>query len=228
MQPARQNSPRFVVVEGMDGSGKGTHLPFIEACLSAGAGKGAAEATGAAGTRGPSVLVTREPGGSPLAETLRDLVLNRPMDGLTECLTVFAARRDHLTQTIWPALAAGQTVLCDRYLDSSWAYQGAGRGLDPAVLALLSEQVERGGPGPDLVIYFDLPAAVAAARRAQRDAGLAQRDRFEQEDLAFFERVRQGYREAAARRSPQTVAWIDASQTPQDIQKQLSDILVKP
>jgi dTMP kinase len=203
----------FVVVEGIDGSGKSTHLPFIQQVLSA---------------LHHQVVLTREPGGSALAESIRELVLHSPMDGLTECLSVFAARRDHLLQTVWPALRQGQTVLCDRYLDSSWAYQGGGRGVDDGLLEQLSRSVEAGGRGPDLVIYFDLPASVAAQRRAKRDAQLAALDRFELEDVAFFERVRMGYQRAAARRDPRTVHWIDAAQPIESIQKKLKEILSKP
>jgi len=148
------------------------------------------------------------------------------MDGLTECLTVFAARRDHLTQTIWPALRQGQTVLSDRYLDSSWAYQGGGRGVDDALLEQLSQSVEAGGMGPDLVIYFDLPAHLAAQRRAKRDQQAGRLDRFELEDVAFFERVRMGYQKAAGRRPPQAVRWIDAQQPIEFIQNQLKEFIL--
>lgn len=203
----------FVVVEGIDGSGKSTHLPFIQQCLA---------------SRGYQVTLTREPGGSPLAESMRELVLHSPMDGLTECLSVFAARRDHLLQTVWPALRQGRAVLCDRYLDSSWAYQGGGRGVDDGLLEQLSQSVEAGGRGPDLVIYFDLPAGVAAQRRAKRDAQVQALDRFELEDVAFFERVRMGYQRAAARRDPKTVHWVDAEQPIESIQKKLKEILSNP
>ncbi|MFZ9765049.1 MAG: dTMP kinase [Burkholderiaceae bacterium] len=203
----------FVVVEGIDGSGKSTHLPFIQQCLS---------------ELGHQVVLTREPGGSVLAESIRELVLHSPMDGLTECLSVFAARRDHLLQTVWPALRQGQTVLCDRYLDSSWAYQGGRRRVDDGLLEQLSQSVEAGGAGPHLVIYFDLPASVAAQRRAKRDAQVQALDRFELEDVAFFERVRMGYQRAAARRDPKTVHWIDAEQPIESIQRKLKEILSRP
>jgi dTMP kinase len=202
----------FVVVEGIDGSGKSTHLPFIAECLA---------------QRGFEVTLSREPGGSELAESIRGLVLHSPMDGLTECLSVFAARRDHLVKTIWPALRQGRAVLCDRYLDSSWAYQGGGRGVDDGLLEQLSQSVEAGGRGPDLVIYFDLPAQVAAQRRAKRDEQLQALDRFELEDVAFFERVRMGYQRAASRRDPTSVHWIDAEQPIDSIQKMLQKIITK-
>lgn len=164
---------RFVTFEGIDGAGKSSHLEQTVAWLQA---------------RGHSVVQTREPGGTELAERLRDLVLHTTMDALTEALLVFAARRDHLVQQIEPALAAGQTVVCDRFTDATFAYQGGGRGFDAAVLAQLEAWVQQGRQ-PDLTLWFDLPAALAAERRAAVRAP----DRFESQDLAFFERVRAGY-----------------------------------
>ena len=186
-QQARQG--RFISFEGIDGAGKTTH---IEALASL------------ARERGHDVVLTREPGGTPLAEQLRDLVLHAPMDTLTEALLVFAARRDHLTQRILPALARGALVLCDRFTDASFAYQGGGRGFDLAVLSQLEAWVQQGRQ-PDLTIWFDLPAETAAARRGAVRAP----DRFEAQDQAFFERTIQGY----ARRhqqTPQRFARIDA------------------
>lgn len=174
---------RFITFEGIDGAGKSSHIDATVAWLR---------------QRGHDVVVTREPGGTPLAERLRDLVLHAGMDALTEVLLVFAARRDHLVQCIEPALAAGRTVVCDRFTDASFAYQGAGRGFDAHVLAQLEQWVQQGRQ-PDLTLWFDLPAAVAAERRAAVRAP----DRFESQDLAFFERVRSGYAarcEAAPRR----------------------------
>lgn len=168
---------RFITLEGIDGAGKSSHLQAITAWL---------------GERGVPVLLTREPGGTPLAESLRELVLYRPMDALTEALLVFAARRDHLVQVIEPALVAGTTVLCDRFTDATFAYQGGGRGFDLDVLAELERWVQ-GTRQPDLTLWFDVEPTVAAARRAAVRAP----DRFEAEDVAFFVRVRDGY---AARR----------------------------
>jgi len=169
---------RFITFEGIDGAGKSSHIEALAAWLR---------------QRGDEVVVTREPGGTPLAETLRALVLHQPMDALTETLLVFAARRDHLMQGIEPALARGATVLCDRFTDASFAYQGAGRGFDLAVLAQLEAWVQQGRQ-PDLTLWFDLPPAVAAARRAAaRDP-----DRFEMQDSDFFERVRSGYAQRAS------------------------------
>jgi dTMP kinase len=155
--------------------------------------------------RGATVVSTREPGGTPLAEQLRSLVLNVPMDPLTEALLVFAARRDHVQQVIEPALARGDTVLCDRFTDASFAYQGSGRGFDLGVLRQLETWVH-GQRQPDLTIWFDLPAETAAERRGAARAP----DRFEAQDLAFFERVRQGY-QARMDADPGRFARIDSS-----------------
>ncbi|HEU4460616.1 MAG TPA: dTMP kinase [Methylibium sp.] len=170
----------FISFEGIDGAGKSTHIEAIAERLR---------------ERGHIVLRSREPGGTPLAETLRELVLHRPMDALTEALLIFAARRDHLLTTIEPALARGELVLCDRFTDASFAYQGAGRGFDLAVLRALESWVQSNpsNPGelrqPHLTLWFDLDPAIAAERVARaRD-----KDRFEQQDLAFFTRVRDGY-----------------------------------
>jgi dTMP kinase len=169
---------RFITVEGIDGAGKSTHLEAMASWLR---------------ERGHRVLVTREPGGTPLAETLRGLVLHQAMEPLTEALLVFAARRDHLVQQIVPALSRGETVLCDRFTDATFAYQGGGRGFDGAVLAQLERWVQQGRQ-PDLTLWFDLPAAQAAERRAAVRAP----DRFEAQDLAFFQRVQAGYAARAA------------------------------
>ena len=173
---------RFVTFEGIDGAGKSSHIEAVAAWLRA---------------RGHTVLVTREPGGTALAETLRELVLHQPMDGLTETLLVFAARRDHLVQHIEPALQRGETVICDRFTDASFAYQGAGRGFDLATLSTLEAWVQEGRQ-PDLTLWFDLPGATAAARRQ----AVRSPDRFEQQDAAFFARVRAGYARRAALDAP--------------------------
>jgi dTMP kinase len=181
---------RFITFEGIDGAGKSTHIAALAQHL---------QQTGA------TVLCTREPGGTPLAERLRELVLHVPMDPLTEALLVFAARRDHLVHLIEPALARGDTVLCDRFTDATFAYQGAGRGFDAAVLAQLEQWVQ-GERQPDLTLWFDVEAEVAAQRRtAVRTA-----DRFEQQDHAFFERVRAGYA-ARLHAAPQRMQRIDAA-----------------
>ena len=204
--------PRFLVLEGIDGAGKTTHLQFLASRLR---------------QAGQSVVITREPGGSPLAESLREIVLRSPMDGLTELLIIFAARRDHLRQTIWPALERGQWVISDRFTDSTRAYQGTARGLPSSLIEAMAQAVEAEGRGPDHVFYFDLPAEVAAKRRRDRSAGalLAEEaDRFDTETIAFFERVRLGYRLAAENRGSQQT-WVDAQQSVETIQQQLSQVL---
>ncbi|MGA1154861.1 MAG: dTMP kinase [Burkholderiaceae bacterium] len=204
--------PKFLVLEGIDGAGKSTHLQFLANHLR---------------ESGQSVLITREPGGSPLAETLREIVLHSPMDGLTELLIIFAARRDHLRQTIWPALERGQWVISDRFTDSTRAYQGTARGLPSSLIEAMAQAVEAEGRGPDHVFYFDLPAEVAAKRRRDRSAGalLAEEaDRFDTETIAFFERVRLGYRLAAQNRQDRQT-WIDAQRSVEAIQQDLAQVM---
>ncbi|MCA3243072.1 MAG: dTMP kinase [Rubrivivax sp.] len=196
----------FVTVEGIDGAGKSTHLAALRAWFQ---------------QRGHEVVGTREPGGTELAEALRELVLHRSMDPLTEALLVFAARRDHLVQVIEPALARGAVVVCDRFTDASFAYQGGGRGFDAGVLFTLEGWVQQGRQ-PDLTLWFDLPAAEAARRRAAARAP----DRFEAQDVAFFERVIAGYaaREAADRRR---FEHIDARAEPAAVWQQVEAALVR-
>lgn len=190
------NAPgRFITFEGIDGAGKSSHINALLAWLRG---------------RGHEVVQTREPGGTALAEKLRALFLADTMDALTEALLVFAARRDHLRQVIEPALARGATVLCDRFTDATFAYQGGGRGFDAAVLAQLEAWVQQ-GRHPDLTLWFDLPPAVAAQRRAAARAA----DRLEAEDEAFFTRVSQAYA-ARAQAAPQRFAHIQADQ-PRDL-----------
>ena len=166
-------NPRFITFEGIDGAGKSSHIESLATWIRA---------------KGQTVLVTREPGGTPLAEQLRAHFLRDEMDALTECLLVFAARRDHLQHRIEPALAAGSTVLCDRFTDATFAYQGAGRGFDWSVLAQLERWVQ-GDRQPDLTLWFDIEPGEAATRRS----AARQPDRLERMDQAFFERVQAGY-----------------------------------
>ena len=180
---------RFITFEGIDGAGKSTHITALQSWLTA---------------RKHEVLLTREPGGSALAEQLRQLVLHQPMDALSETLLIFAARRDHLQTCIEPALARGAIVLCDRFTDATFAYQGAGRGFDLGVLSQLEVWVQQGRQ-PDLTFWFDLPPQVAAERRAAVRAP----DRFEQQDTAFFSRVREGYAKRMAQ-APQRFVRLDA------------------
>lgn len=183
------NRGRFITFEGIDGAGKSSHIGALADWLRA---------------RGAQVELTREPGGTALAETLRGLVLHEAMDPLTEALLVFAARRDHLVQRILPALQRGATVLCDRFTDASYAYQGGGRGFDTALLAHLESWVQEGRQ-PDLTLWFDIPAALAAERRAAARTP----DRFETQDEAFFQRVRAAYAERAVQ-APARFAVVDA------------------
>jgi len=199
-------SSLFITFEGIDGAGKSSHIEPLADWLRA---------------RGREVLVTREPGGTPLAESLRELLLRQPMDALTESLLVFAARRDHLQTCIEPALARGASVLCDRFTDATFAYQGGGRGFDHAVLAQLETWVQQGRQ-PDLTLWFDLPAATAAARRAAARAP----DRFEQQDAGFFERVRAGYADRAAQ-APQRFVRVDSSQPREQVAAELQRALAE-
>jgi len=196
---------KFITLEGVDGAGKTTHLDWIAGRIEA------------AGRR---VLVTREPGGTPLGEELRKLLLAQPMHLETETLLMFAARREHLQRVILPALAAGTWVLCDRFTDATYAYQGGGRGLEPDRIEILEQWVHQ-GLQPDLTLVFDL--SVEEARR-RRLAATAAPDRFEQEGLDFFARVRSVY-VARAARYPERIRLIDASRTVEDIRKLLQEII---
>lgn len=193
----------FLSFEGIDGAGKSTHLGALEQRLR---------------SLGWRVLRTREPGGTVLAERLRELLLTQAMDPLCEALLVFAARRDHLKQVIEPALREGAVVLCDRFTDATFAYQGHGRGFDLSVLGTLERWVQARGEGrsdlrePDLTLWFDVPPAVAAQRLVQARTP----DRFEAESQAFFERVAQGY-VARAALAPQRIVRLDAAQAPEDV-----------
>ena len=168
----------FISFEGIDGAGKSSHIGAL------------AEAFNRAGR---VVCLTREPGGTPLAERIRSLFLHEEMDALTESLLVFASRRDHLRRVIEPALARGEVVLCDRFTDATFAYQGGGRGFDADVLSALERWVQAGPDGalvqPDCTLWFELPADVAAARLA----GVREADRFEGQTRGFFERVTAAY-----------------------------------
>ena len=195
---------RFITFEGIDGAGKSSHIDAVAAHLRA---------------RGATVVLTREPGGTPLAEHLRELLLHSPMDHLTESLLVFAARRDHVQNLIAPALARGDVVLSDRYTDATFAYQGGGRGFDPQMLGTLENWVHA-AVQPDLTLWFDLPAEQAfERRRAARTP-----DRFEQQDTAFFNRVRTAYAQRAAA-APKRIARVDASLSRTEVAEQVFEIL---
>ncbi|HET9736423.1 MAG TPA: dTMP kinase [Burkholderiales bacterium] len=190
---------RFITLEGVDGAGKSTHVAWIAEQLRA---------------RGRSVHVTREPGGTPLAEKLRALILAEPMDALTETLLLFAARDDHVRTVIAPALAAGTWVLCDRFTDATFAYQGGGKGVPAELIAHLA-QVSHNGLMPDLTLVFDCPYEVSRERLGR--TGRAP-DRFEREDHAFFDRVRQSYL-GLARADAERIRIVDASGSVENIKK---------
>ena len=189
---------RFVTFEGIDGAGKSSHIGWFADRLRA---------------RGLRVVETREPGGTELAEAIRDWVLNRPMSRRTEALLVFAARQDHLDTVIRPALADGRWVVCDRFTDSTVAYQGGGRGL-PIVDILALEHWVHPDLQPNRTYLFDVDPETAARRRS----AVRQADRFEAEDLAFFARVQRAYLDRAAA-SPARFVRIDGAQSIEAIRK---------
>lgn len=199
---------RFITFEGIDGAGKSSHIGALAEALR---------------VQGHTVTMTREPGGSPLAEKLRELLLHTAMDPLCETLLMFAARRDHLLQVIEPALAQGHVVLCDRFTDATFAYQGHGRGFDLSVLQTLEQWVQStGAPNasalrqPDVTFWFDVPPEVAAARLA----GARSPDKFEALPVEFFRKVASGY---AARMAadPGRFVRINAQQTMDDVWQQV-------
>lgn len=203
----------FISFEGIDGAGKSTHISALAAAFK---------------SQGRAVTLTREPGGTPLAETLRTLVLNDAMDPLTEALLMFAARRDHLSGVILPALARGDVVLCDRFTDATFAYQGGGRGFDEAVLKQLETMVQ-GSAGldatqlvqPELTVWFDL----APEEAAKRLVGARVPDKFESQPVEFFRRVADGY----ARRfiaEPGRFARINGGQTQQAVWQDVLAVFV--
>lgn len=191
---------RFITFEGIDGAGKSSHIEALAGWLRA---------------RRQAVTVTREPGGTDLAERLRELVLHQPMDALSEALLVFAARRDHLVRLIEPTLARGGHVLCDRFTDATFAYQGGGRGFDTGVLSNLEHWVQQGRQ-PDLTLWFDLAPDIAATRRG----AVRVPDRFESQDEAFFDRVRAGYATRAAA-DPGRFERLDAAADPDAVRLQV-------
>ena len=199
-------SGKLITLEGVDGAGKSTHIAFIANRLRA---------------QGRTVLVTREPGGTPLAEKLRELVLNEAMDALAETLLMFAARADHVRQVIRPALEAGNWVICDRFSDATAAYQGAGKGVPSELIQQLAEAAHP-GLRPDRTLVFDCPYDVAKQRLAATGRRL---DRFEREDRQFFERVREAYLARGAA-EPGRIRVIDASVSVANIQIQLEESIL--
>lgn len=197
----------FITIEGIEGVGKSTNIAFIEDYLR---------------RSGKALLVTREPGGTEIAEQIRNLLLSHQKESLceeSELLLVFAARAQHLNQRILPALKRGEWVLCDRFTDATFAYQGEGRGLSVEMIARLESMVQ-GALRPDLTLILDVPVEVGLSRVRKR----GQPDRFEQEKSAFFERVRQGYLAIAAK-EPERCAVVDASQPLKAVQTDIQSLL---
>lgn len=204
----------FITFEGIDGAGKSTHITSLAQAFEA---------------QGRVVTLTREPGGTPLAEKLRTLVLRDSMDAMTEALLVFAGRRDHLQTLIEPALARGEVVLCDRFTDATFAYQGGGRGFDLDMLIYLEQTVQavQGLEGdfirnPDLTVWFDLAPDVAARRLSSA----REPDRFEAQNLAFFSRVAQFYADRAAQFAHRFVR-LDAELAQEQVWQQLAGAFVQ-
>ncbi len=198
---------KFITVEGIEGVGKSTNMDFIHRQLLA---------------AGKDVVVTREPGGTPLGEAIRGLLLDpeyKGMDPVCELQLMFAARAEHLARVIRPALENGQWVLCDRFTDATYAYQGGGRGIDSGVIARLEELVQ-GDFRPDVTLLLDVPVEVGLARAGQRSSP----DRFEQEQVEFFERVRQCYLRMAKDHTGR-YRIIDASQPLEQVQQQLNAVM---
>ncbi|MCK7596885.1 dTMP kinase [Microbulbifer sp. CAU 1566] len=205
---SNQTRGKFITLEGGEGVGKSTNLRFVTQWLE---------------SRGIEYVQTREPGGTPLAEELRGLLLAKrteAVDPTAELLMVFAARAQHLSRVIEPALAAGKWVICDRFTDATYAYQGGGRGLDRALIEELEQRVQ-GELRPDRVLLLDLDPAIGLKRAASTGAA----DRFESEQLAFFNKVRAAYR-ARAEAAPERYAVIDAACPLSEVQRQLEEVLV--
>jgi dTMP kinase len=195
---------RFITLEGIDGAGKSTHVPWLKAELE---------------KRGRAVWVSREPGGTPIGEKLRELLLHEPMTPLAEALLMFAARREHCEREIWPRLADGTWIVCDRFVDATYAYQGGGHGVALETLTQM-ERVALGTFRPDLTFVFDIPVAVGR----QRVAGVRTQDKFERQSEAFFARVRDTYLQRA-RAEPERMRVIDATRSPDAIRVELTSLL---
>jgi dTMP kinase len=197
---------KFITFEGMDGAGKSTHLAWFADVLR---------------QRGVEVVVTREPGGTPLGEQLREILLSQTMSIGTEAMLMFAARLEHIEQIINPALRTGKWVISDRFSDASFAYQGGGRGMDWGKLRQLEQWVHP-DLQPDLTLFFDVPVEVAR----QRLANNVSLDRFEQEQADFFERVRAGYLRRV-QENPKRYTVIDAARSLEQVKLQLETIVTR-
>ena len=199
---------RFITLEGIDGAGKSTHAAWLADALRA---------------RGRTVVATREPGGTPVGEALRELLLRQPMAHDCEALLMFAARREHVVRVIAPALARGDVVLCDRFTDATWAYQGGGHGVSRALIADLERHVHA-GCNPDLTLLFDVPASVSRERLDRMRGEGRELDKFEQEAANFFDRVRDAYLERAAA-EPSRFRVIDAGRPLAEVRADLARIV---
>ena len=206
--PESPSRGRFVTLEGIDGAGKSTHARWIAEELS---------------RRGRRVVATREPGGTPTGEAIREWLLHRPMTHESEALLMFAARREHLVQVIEPALARGEIVVCDRFTDATYAYQGAGHGVSTALIDALAAFVHA-ECNPDLTLLFDVPSEVSRERLARMQARGKSLDRFERETQAFFERVRQGYLARAAA-EPARFRIVDSTRPVAEVRAELAAIV---
>ena len=195
---------KFITLEGVDGAGKSTHIPFIVSLLE---------------SRGMEVVSTREPGGTSLGERLRELLLQQPMHSETETLLMFAARREHIAQVIEPALDRGACVLSDRFTDATFAYQCGGRGVSSDKVGVLEQWVQ-GTLQPDVTLLFDVPVEIST----QRLAGARTPDKFERESVDFFTRIREAYLARAAQ-NPHRYRIIDSNRSIEDIQKSLEEII---
>jgi len=199
---------RFITLEGIDGAGKSTHVSWLADELA---------------TRGHRVVTTREPGGTALGEKLRDLLLNAPMTHDSEALLMFAVRREHVEQLIRPALARGDWVLCDRFTDATYAYQGAGHGVDPSRIAMLADWVH-GDCNPDLTLLFDVPPGVSRERLARAQASGRALDKFERERADFVQRARDDYI-ARAQAEPARFRVVDSTRPIADVRAELARIV---
>ena len=206
--PDKAPRGRFISLEGVDGAGKSTHAAWLADALAA---------------RGHRIVRTREPGGTPLGEALRDLLLSQPMAHDTEALLMFAARREHVVSVIAPALARGDWVLCDRFTDATFAYQGGGHGVPADFLRELARRVH-GDCNPDLTLLFDVPPEVSRARLANAEREGRALDKFEREERAFFERVRAVYVSLAAA-EPDRFRVLDATRPLAEVRAELARIV---